>query len=305
MRTPSPFVLCSPPSFQLIRPFQLTSPPKITLTCPSQRYPQVIEPSPDKSPESPQTIFAHVKIDDNYVRSICRKFLGRGVDFDELYSLAQDGILHAAKKYDPNHPKRATFQTYATTWIRERILQRFRDIKKKETPVREYLKQNTPLYSSPVEYEPSDIDMEKLFISFLGHIQECTENIMESPRATIQMYGELLSAEVKYPYDPVVMHRREEMERLLEPIIKAFLQSEEATKIYMSRFGAKIVDFTEIGAYRDVSSQRACAEFAAICSKVVWACNDPIMQQNAYAYFKLAIKRESQDELPAHKISLC
>ncbi len=249
----------------------------------------------DHASRAPISIFSEVKIDDGYVRAICRKFIGKGVDFDELYSLAQDGIIRAAELYNPSHKSQAKFQTYATVWIRERILQRFKDMKREEI-FKEHLRNTAPLYTSQTEYEPIDIP-DDLFYLFLGHIQECTENVMESDRATTAMYGELLSAGAKYPYSENVMQARREMEELLRPIITTFLQSPIAIKIYMSRFGAKIVDFAEIGSYRDVSSQRACAEFASICSKVVWACNDPIMQTIAQARYKKALIEQSKPVL--------
>ena len=157
----------------------------------------------------------------------------------------------------------------------------------------EHLSHTTSLYTPPAEYEPLEIP-EDLFYLFLGHIQECTENVMESDRATASMYGELLSAGEKYPYNENVMQTRREMEALLRPIITTFLQTEAAIKIYMGRFGAEIIDFAEIGTYRDVSSQRACAEFAVICSKVVKACNNPIMQHIAQIKYKKALIEQSR-----------
>ncbi len=249
----------------------------------------------DTLSHAPISIFSQVKIDDGYVRAICRKFIGKGVDFDELYSLAQDGILRAAELYNPDHNSKAKFQTYATVWIRERILQRFKDMKREETH-KEHLRNTAPLYTTQMEHEPIDIP-DDLFFLFLGHIQECTENVMESDRATTAMYGELLSAGEKYPYSENVMQTRREMEALLYPIIQTFLQSPVAIKIYMSRFGAQIIDFAEIGSYRAVSSQRACAEFASICSKVIWACNDPTMQTIAQARYKKAVIDQSKPVL--------
>jgi len=305
MHVPASFSFCTSPTFQLERPITFTRQPEFTLTRPplDTRYPQVIEPVSNTQDDSLcDTIYAHVKIDDNYVKAVCRRFMGRGVDFDELYSLAQDGVLHAAEKYDTSHRSAAKFQTYATFWIQERILQRFKDMKK-ETETLEHLKHVAPLYASQLEYEPVDIP-DDLFLLFLGHIQECTEIVMEAPRATIQMYGELLSAGEKYPYSEAVMMRRQEMERLLYPIIYTFLQSETATEIYMKRFGAKIADFGEIGDIRDVSSQRACAEFTALCERVVWACNDPIMQNIAHLRYKQTMEKESQNVLPQDAITL-
>ena len=251
---------------------------------------------------SPISIFSEIKIDDGYIRHVCRNFVGRGIDFEELYSLAQDGILRARQLYDPKHSSNAKFQTYATSWIRERILQRFKDLRREEA-ILDQLSHTAPLYASPVIYEPIDIP-DDLFYLFLGHIQECTETVMESDRATAAMYGELLSAGAKYPYDENTMQTRREMENLLYPIIKTFLQSPPAIKIYMGRFGAQIIDFAEIGNYRDVTSQRTCAEFAAICSKVVWACNDPIMQTIAQSRYNKAVIEQSRDVLPPEKINL-
>jgi len=71
-------------------------------------------------------------IDDKYVDALCQKYSGRGVDDDELHGLAQEGILKAREKYDTNGEakKGIGFQSFATLWIKERFLQRFKELEK-------------------------------------------------------------------------------------------------------------------------------------------------------------------------------
>jgi len=71
-----------------------------------------------------------LRLDEKYVLSMCMRYMGRGLGLDELYSLAQEGIRRAYQNYDPDHPSKAKFQTYATIWIKEQFLQRFKELEK-------------------------------------------------------------------------------------------------------------------------------------------------------------------------------
>ena len=50
---------------------------------------------------------------------IVKKYLGRGIDFDDLIQAGKLGMLHAAEKFDPT---KAKFSTYSTAWIKQHCL---------------------------------------------------------------------------------------------------------------------------------------------------------------------------------------
>lgn len=53
------------------------------------------------------------------VADAAKRYLGRGLDFDELVQWGNDGLLKALEKFDPSLGWR--FSTYATPWIRQRL----------------------------------------------------------------------------------------------------------------------------------------------------------------------------------------
>jgi len=149
---------------------------------------------------------------------------------------------------------------------------------------------------------------DNLFHDFLDHVRDCTKRVMENANATIQMYGELLSPGEQYPYSEVVMQHRLENERLLESIIRTFLSTDEM-EIYMSRFGAKMKGFDEIDSCQDMSSPQKCAEFSALCAKVVSACDnmvyyDPTLRLSALMHYKTALGTLDVQQSPLEPVNL-
>lgn len=59
-----------------------------------------------------------VKSQLRYAMKIAQRYCGQGVEFDDLIQAANEGLLHAITKFDPNRGFR--FGTYATAWIRQR-----------------------------------------------------------------------------------------------------------------------------------------------------------------------------------------
>ena len=55
------------------------------------------------------------------VRSIAKKYMNLGVPLDDLEQEGMIGLLEAATKYDDS--KGAKFSTYATYWIKKKIIQ--------------------------------------------------------------------------------------------------------------------------------------------------------------------------------------
>jgi len=70
-------------------------------------------------------------IDDEYVRTFCSRYLGRGIEFEELYALAKEGVSRALAVYDSYESKRP-FNTVAIQWLQERIYQRLKDLAKQK-----------------------------------------------------------------------------------------------------------------------------------------------------------------------------
>ena len=59
------------------------------------------------------------------VVSIAKRFMGRGMEFDDLIQSGSLGVITAAKKFD--HEKGFRFSTYATWWIRQTITRAISD----------------------------------------------------------------------------------------------------------------------------------------------------------------------------------
>ena len=69
----------------------------------------------DKKKAQEELLFLY----EGLIVSIVKKYLGRGIDFEDLLQAGKLGILHAAEKFD--HTK-AKFSTYSTNWVRQYCL---------------------------------------------------------------------------------------------------------------------------------------------------------------------------------------
>jgi len=57
------------------------------------------------------------------VHSMAGKFLGRGVDYDDLVSSGNEGLVFATTKFNPVAYPGVKFGSYAVWWIRQRMIQ--------------------------------------------------------------------------------------------------------------------------------------------------------------------------------------
>ena len=69
----------------------------------------------DKNRAQEELLFLY----EGLIVSIVKKYLGRGIDFEDLLQAGKLGILHAAEKFDPT---KAKFSTYSTNWVRQYCL---------------------------------------------------------------------------------------------------------------------------------------------------------------------------------------
>ena len=60
-----------------------------------------------------------------FVITIASKYVGLGLDFDDLVNEGNIGLMHAATKFNPE--RKIRFTTYAMWWIRERIQKAIRE----------------------------------------------------------------------------------------------------------------------------------------------------------------------------------
>jgi RNA polymerase primary sigma factor len=64
-----------------------------------------------------------VRCNQALVRKFAAKFVGCGVDFDDLFQEGAVGLAIAASRYDPG--RGARFSTYAVHWVEQRLMTPF------------------------------------------------------------------------------------------------------------------------------------------------------------------------------------
>lgn len=61
------------------------------------------------------------------VNSMAKKFMGRGVEYKDLLGAGNLGLMDAADKYNPKKHPDVKFSSYATWWIRQKMLREIYD----------------------------------------------------------------------------------------------------------------------------------------------------------------------------------
>ena len=236
--------------------------------------------------------FSVIDIDRKYVRAICRKYEGRGVTSDDLWELAIEGIYKAAERFDST--KGAQFQSYATWWIRERILDRFKKLKSETEYLSDFTK-GQPIGSLAEGFEevsvaPSyyrndgTIDEEfaeleegateipkNLADLYLDHICTVAESVMKGiPR--VADYHRMLSSKPAEKWKPSDIVDRESNFIFFESIIRSVVREKHAD-ILLKRFGIECESFADIAKQHRVSYNKIRSEFYQACKELIYKIN--------------------------------
>jgi RNA polymerase sigma factor (sigma-70 family) len=161
------------------------------------------------------------------VHRVARRYVGLGIEYDDLVQAGMMGALRAIKTYDP---ARGRFSTYATPWIRQSIV---REIQNNSRTIRVPVHQQFSLYRSGkltteklARLDAPLSDGDTTLYDFLGKTDDPTERLALS----------------------------EAHERVLAAISEL---SDKQRAVVEWRFGEEELTLTEIGSRLGVSRARA------------------------------------------------
>jgi RNA polymerase sigma factor (sigma-70 family) len=239
-----------------------------------------------------------------YIKAFVRRYENNGISTEELMDLAWDGVYKALPRFDPSKSK---FQTYATWWMRERITQRFKDIKK-ET---EYLSQFTngmPIGSMAEDVEEVSIlhsyyhedgtidpELEEVEIVeipvdiadiFLNHVCSVCQDVLDGV-TRMAAYQRMLSSTASERWTESDLMNRGEVYTFLEAVVKPMLRPYRA-EIFLRRFGVTCSSFNEIAKGKGVTSEAIRCEFLLACEDLIKKIRSPISKHLALASFAKA-----------------
>jgi RNA polymerase primary sigma factor len=137
---------------------------------------QDVTPAPPSSRED-VLITDHVGL----VHRVARRYVGLGVEYDDLVQAGMLGVLRAMKTFDP---ERGRFSTYATPWIRQSIV---REIQNNSRTIRVPVHQQFSLYKSGqlsteklARLDAPLSDGDSTLHDFLGKTDDPTEKLAKS-----------------------------------------------------------------------------------------------------------------------------
>lgn len=161
------------------------------------------------------------------VHRVARRYVGLGVEYDDLVQAGMMGALRAMKTYDPT---RGRFSTYATPWIRQSIV---REVQNHSRTIRVPVHQQFNLYRDGkltteklVRLDAPLSDGDTTLYDFLGKTDDPTERLA----------------------------RTETHERVVAAITEL---NDKQRSVVEWRFGEEELTLTEIGSRLGVSRARA------------------------------------------------
>ena len=274
--------------------------------------PDLISPCTTESITSQEKIvdFSLIKIDPKYVKAICRKYEGRGIRREELLELAKEGIFKAAERFDS--AKGTQFQSYATWWIRERILDRFKRLKS-ETEYLSDVTKGRPLgslaegfedvsvcpsyyrHDDTIDEELAEIETNAVEIPrnlaelYLDHICSVASVVMAGvPRAAD--YHRMLSSKPSEKWKESDIIDRQSNLVFLEAVVRAVMCWKQA-EILLKRFGVNCMSFSDIGKLYGVTYRKIRVEFLYSCKDLVWKIRSPWHRIRILKAFRSALVR--------------
>jgi len=274
----------------------------ILLSPPPQQYltdTSDIGPAPDFLDSSSQDNFVDfslIQIDPKYVKALCRKYEGRGIRREELLELAKEGIFKAIERFDPT--RGAKFQSYATWWIRERILDRFKRLKSETEYLSDFTK-GRPLgslvedvnleevsvchshsrHDATIDDELAEIETNvteippKFAELYLDHIRTVVSAVMTGvPR--VADYHRMLSSKPSEKWKESDIIDRQSNLIFLDAVVRKVMRKEQA-EILLKRFGVNCMSFERIGEQLGVTYRKIRTEFVNSCKDLIWKIQSP------------------------------